>query len=66
MAIARAINLAISVHMGMVLAVLAISLVGFFVWAHHMFVAGIDEDSRLYFSTATMVIAIPTAAKIFT
>jgi heme/copper-type cytochrome/quinol oxidase subunit 1 len=50
----------------MILAILAISVVGFFVWAHHMFVAGITEDSRLYFSSATMVIAVPTAVKIFT
>lgn len=50
----------------MVLAILSISVVGFFVWAHHMYVAGITEDSRLYFASATMVIAVPTAVKIFT
>lgn len=53
-------------HLGMILALVSISLVGFFVWAHHMFVAGIVEESRLYFSSATMIIAIPTAMKIFT
>jgi heme/copper-type cytochrome/quinol oxidase subunit 1 len=53
-------------HLGMVLAILSIGIVGFFVWAHHMYVAGITEDSRLYFASATMVIAVPTAVKIFT
>ena len=37
-----------------------------FVWAHHMFVAGIVEESRLYFSSTTIITAIPTAMKIFT
>jgi cytochrome c oxidase subunit 1 len=50
----------------MILAILSISAVGFFVWAHHMFVAGLSDDTRLYFSLATMVIAVPTAIKIFT
>ena len=49
----------------MVLAIVSISLVGFYVWAHHMYVAGITEESRLYFTTAIMFIAIPIAVKIF-
>jgi heme/copper-type cytochrome/quinol oxidase subunit 1 len=64
--IARWIRSSVSGHLGMILAILSISIVGFFVWAHHMYVAGLSEDSRLYFSAATMVIAVPTAVKIFT
>ncbi len=44
---------------------LAIALVGFFVWAHHMLVAGISDASAIYFSVATFGVAIPTAIKVF-
>ena len=64
--LARATQLALSAQIGMIIAVISIAVVGCFVWAHHMFVAGILEESRLYFSSASMVIAIPTAMKIFT
>ena len=50
---------------GMAAAIGSIGTVGFFVWAHHLYVAGISEDSRIYFASATMVIAVPTAVKIF-
>lgn len=42
-----------------------IALIGFLVWAHHMFVAGISDASAIYFSTATFFVAIPTAIKVF-
>lgn len=44
---------------------LAIAGVGFFVWAHHMLVAGISDVSARYFSIATFAVAIPTAVKVF-
>lgn len=50
----------------MLLAILAIGAIGFFVWAHHMYVAGIADDSKLFFSASTMIIAVPTAVKLFT
>jgi heme/copper-type cytochrome/quinol oxidase subunit 1 len=47
------------------LAMLSIARVGTFVWAHHLYVAGIDTDTQLYFRASTIVIAVPTGIKVF-
>ncbi len=44
---------------------LGIAIIGFLVWGHHMFVTGMSMYASLYFSLLTMLVAVPSAIKVF-
>ena len=49
----------------MVWAIIAIGLLSFIVWAHHMYVAGMHPLFGFFFATSTLIIAVPTALKVY-
>src|SRR5213595_2257473 len=49
----------------MVWAILAIGVLSVVVWAHHMFVSGMNPYFGFFFATTTLVIAVPTAIKVY-
>ncbi|MCS7198487.1 MAG: cbb3-type cytochrome c oxidase subunit I [Candidatus Bipolaricaulota bacterium] len=52
-------------YKAMVIAMAAIALIGFLVWAHHMFVSGMNPYFGFFFAVSTLIIAIPSAVKVY-
>ncbi len=52
-------------YAGMTIALMSIAILSFFVWAHHMFVAGISIYAGVFFSLTTFFVAVPSAIKVF-
>ncbi len=52
-------------YSAMIYSILAITVIGFLVWAHHMFVTGMNPNLGLVFTIFTLLIAVPSAIKVF-
>jgi cytochrome c oxidase subunit I len=52
-------------YLGMAYAMVAIGVIGFVVWAHHMYNVGLSISAQSYFVAATMIVAVPTGVKVF-
>lgn len=52
-------------YKAMIVSIMAIAFVGYFVWGHHMYTAGMSEISIVVFSFITFLVAVPTAIKVF-
>jgi len=49
----------------MVWAIVGIGALSFFVWAHHMYISGMDPNFGFFFAITTLIIAVPTAIKVY-
>jgi cytochrome c oxidase subunit 1 len=49
----------------MVWAIVVIGVLSMFVWAHHMYVSGMNPYFGFFFATSTLIIAVPTAIKVY-
>jgi len=52
-------------QIGILYSILRIGLVGIFVWVHHIYTTGLDLDTRIYFTSSTLIVGIPTGIKVF-